>query len=92
MTTITVGPETAKTMDELTTLTIDGVLFNRGDDVWIEHIPSGQKIFGKLGKFFGVGRIRGIKISAPFVGDTAFYFGQPGDAETYRLTKIEEES
>ena len=91
MSAIVVGPETAKTVDELNFITIDGETFSLGDKVWEEHVPSGQKVFGTLVRFYGVGRIRGLIVDAPFAGEMHFPFGQPGD-ENYRLTKIEERS
>lgn len=81
---IEVGPADATSAENLTQLTIDGELFTVGDEVTLTHLPSGSTVHGTLGTFFGVGRIRGIKVKGPFVS-TSFYFGKPEDAETWHL-------
>ena len=84
---ITVGPPDATRIQDLTELTIDGVTFRTGDAVWLTHIPTGSRLYGTLGRFYGVGRVRGVKVLTPFVGDTVFPFGHPGD-EVRTLTPI----
>jgi len=91
MNTITVGPEDATRIQDLTELTIDGVTFRTGDEVWLTHVSTGERLRGTLGRFFGVGRVRGIKLHGTFVGETAFYFGKPQD-EVRILTHVDQQS
>lgn len=82
---VSVGPETATRMFDLETLTIDGVTFRKGDRVCAVHKPSGSRLYGTLGEFYGIHRVRGIRIETYMVGTFHFPFADETDREIYEL-------
>lgn len=83
--TLSFEPDVITSLADLTAFTLNGVRFQPGDAVWITHRKTGSRLYGTLDAFYGVGRIRGIRVYAPMVGQFHFPFLKPEDHETYAI-------
>lgn len=87
--TLSFEPDFIRSLDDITAFTLNGVTFRPGDAVWITHRETGSRLYGRLGTFYGVGRIRGIRVDTPMVGEFHFPFLKAEDHEIYAIELVD---